>query len=172
MAFTLVRSPARPIPRANELSCRSHPELKIRQPQAQVEPILAILDTPLVDRCLPGAAVPRPRREALPLPLAVLVQWERWICNGSAPEHEILFIRSILLMVWAGLRFADAQRTCPSSLLPNRHVLRESAGELKFPNLASHLVLLPLVFLDDLHAGVGATSTSMRFAIGTPRWQS
>ena len=61
--------------------------------KAQVEPLLAILDTPLSAGYLAGAAIPRPRREALPLPLAVLVQWERWICSG-APEHEILFIGS------------------------------------------------------------------------------
>ena len=61
-----------------------------------------------------------PRREALPVLLAALVQWERWICSGSAPEHEVLFIGGILLMAWAGLRFADAQCTCPASLLPDR----------------------------------------------------
>ena len=59
--------------------------------KAQVEPLLAILDTPLIGRYLAGDAAPRPRREALPLPLAALVQWERWICSESAPEHEILF---------------------------------------------------------------------------------
>ena len=36
--------------------------------------------------------------------------------------------------------------------------------------LASHVVPLPLVLLDDLHAGVGAICTTMRFAIGTPGW--
>ena len=40
----------------------------------------------------------------------------------------------------------------------------ESAGEPKSPDLDSHLVLLPLVFLDDVQAGGGDTCTSMRFA--------
>ena len=43
----------------------------------------------------------------------------------------------------------------------------ESAGEPKSPDLANHLVLLPLVFLVDFQAGVGATCTTMYFAIGT-----
>ena len=65
------------------------------------------------------------------MPLATLVQWERWICSGSAPEHEVLFIGGILLMAWAGLRFADAQRTCPASLLPDRRVLRSECWRTK-----------------------------------------
>ena len=124
------RSPAGPLPRANELSCRSHPELNVRRSQstgraAACHPGYSIAGY------LAGAPIPRPRREALPLPLAVLAQWERWICSGSAPEHEILFIGSILLTVWAGLRFADAQPTCPSSLLPDRHVLRGECWRTK-----------------------------------------
>ena len=122
--------------------------------KAQVEPLVAILDTPLIAGYLAGAAIPRPRREALPLLLALLVQWERWICSG-APEHEIHFIGSILLMAWAG-HHADAQSTCPSSLLPDRHVLRGECWRTKVSRSGSHLVLLPWFFLDDLH-GVGAT---------------
>ena len=95
------------------------------------EQLLAVLDTPLIVGYLAGAAAPRPRREALPLPLAALVQWERWTCRGSAPEHEVLFIGGILLMAWAGLRFADAQRTCPASLLPDRHVRRSECWRSK-----------------------------------------
>ena len=44
----------------------------------------------------------------------------------------------------------------------------ENAGELRFPDLASHLVPLLMVFLDDLHPRVGAMCISMRFEIGTP----
>ena len=38
---------------------------------------------------------------------------------------------SILLMSWAGLRFADTQRTCPSSLLPDPHVPRGECWRTK-----------------------------------------
>ena len=107
--------------------------------EAQSGSLLAVLDTPLTAGYLGGVTAPRPRREALPVPSAALVQWERWICSGSAPEHEVLFIGGILLLPWAGLRFADAQRTYPASL-PDRHVLR---GEYcKSPDLAIHSVNL------------------------------
>ena len=102
--------------------------LKFVGRKAQFGPLLAVPDTPSI---LAGAAAPRPRREALPVPLAALAQWERWICSGSAPEHEVLIIGRLLLMVWAGLRFADAQRTCPASLLPDRHVLRSECWRTK-----------------------------------------
>ena len=95
--------------------------LKFVGRKAQFGPLLAVPDTPSI---LAGAAAPRPRRGALPVHLAALAQWERWICSGSAPEHEVLIIGRLLLMAWAGFRFADAQRTCPASLLPDRHVLR------------------------------------------------
>ena len=34
-------------------------------------------------------------------------------------------------MAWAGLRFADTQRTCPSSLLPDPHVPRRECWRTK-----------------------------------------
>ena len=125
------RSPARPLTFVNTLVAAAIQSLKFVSRKAQVQRLIAILDTPVIAGYLAGGAITRPRREALPLPLAVLVQWERWICSGSAPEREILFIGSILLMAWAGLRFADAQRTCPISLIPDRHVLRRECWRTK-----------------------------------------
>ena len=95
--------------------------LKFVSGKAQVEPLKYASDRRIPRRCCNPA----------PLPWAVLVQCERWICGGSTPEHEILFIGSILLVAWAGLRFADAQRSCSSSLLPDRHVLRGECGRTK-----------------------------------------
>ena len=131
--------------------------LKFVSRKAKVEPLLAILDTPLIARYIAGAALPRPRREALPLPFEVLVQWERWICSGSAPEPEILFIGSI--RSWRGQASASQTRSAqvPLHCIQTDMLYGKSAGEPKSPDLASHLVLLPLVFLDDLQAGVGAT---------------
>ena len=140
--------------------------LKFVSRKAQVELLLAILDTPLIARYLAGAALPRPRREALPLPS----QWERWICSGSAPEPEILFIGSI--RSWRGQASASQTRSAqvPLHCIQTDMLYGKSAGEPKSPDLASDLVLLPLVFLDDLQAGVGTTCSSMRVATGTPRW--
>ena len=50
----------------------------------------------------------------------------------------------------------------------DRHVLRGECWRKR--ELASHVVPLPLVFLDDLHAWVGTICSSMRFAIGTHGW--
>ena len=50
------------------------------------------------------------RRESLPLPLYVLVQWERRILQASASSMEKIFLGSMLLQAWAGLRYADLQR--------------------------------------------------------------
>ena len=99
--------------------------LKFVSRKAQVEPLLAILDTPLIARYLAGAApaIPGAGREALPLPFEVLVQWERWICSGSAPEPEILFIGGIrswrgqasaLLTRSALALFIASRQTCPT----------------------------------------------------------
>ena len=74
------------------------------------------------------------------------VQWKRWICSRSAPEHEIHLLGCILLMVWAGLRFADAQRTCPSSLLRDRHVLREEHWRTKVSGSGQSFGALAFVF--------------------------
>ena len=80
--------------------------LKFVGRKAQFGPLLAVPDTPSI---LAGAAAPRPRREALPVHLAALAQWERWICSGSAPEHEVLIIGRLLLMAWA-LTFTSVHR--------------------------------------------------------------
>ena len=131
---------------------------------------LQSLDTPLIAGFLAGAAIPRHRREALPLPLAVLVQWKRWICSGSAQNTKSFSLAAFCS--WHGQASASQTRSAhvPLHCFQTHTSHRESAGEPKSPDLASHLVLLPLVFLDDFQAGVGATCTSMRFAIGTPRW--
>ena len=84
---------------------------------------------------------------------------------NAASDVDLLNKCGILFMAWAGLGFADAQRTCSPSLLPDRHVLRGECWRIK-------AIWCPCFwfFLDDLQAGVGAMCTSMRFAIGTPRW--
>eukprot|EP00435_Cladocopium_sp_Y103_P040823 s1556_g11.t1 len=54
--------------------------------------------------------IPRDRKEAPPLPLWLLVQWERRILMSSCSTPEIILLGSFLLMAWASLRFSDAQR--------------------------------------------------------------
>ena len=61
--------------------------------------------------CLPSTH-PRAvdRREAIPIPLAVIASWERCVCHDSAPDALRLFLGGLLLAAHASLRFGDLQR--------------------------------------------------------------
>ena len=50
------------------------------------------------------------RKESLPLPLIVLVQWERRILQSAATPAEILILGTFLVMAFSGMRFGDIQR--------------------------------------------------------------
>ena len=50
------------------------------------------------------------RREATPIPMALLACWERTICSAEAPLTTKLFLGAALLCTHASLRFGDAQR--------------------------------------------------------------
>lgn len=66
--------------------------------------------------------VPKAKREAPPLPLWTLVQWERRLLISSTSVPEILILGSFLFMIWSGLRFADLQRiTLPDLILDSRN---------------------------------------------------
>ena len=54
--------------------------------------------------------LPRDRKEAVPLPLYALVQFERRILSSSATIGEVLLLGAILVTTWSSLRFADSQR--------------------------------------------------------------
>ena len=61
--------------------------------------------------------VPRAKREAPPLPLWTLVQWERRLLTQAASVPEIIILGSFLFMIWSGLRFADLQRVTLQDLI-------------------------------------------------------
>ena len=50
------------------------------------------------------------RKESLPLPLLILVQWERRILQSAATPAEILILGTFLVMAFSGMRFGDIQR--------------------------------------------------------------
>ncbi|CAE7837566.1 unnamed protein product, partial [Symbiodinium necroappetens] len=50
------------------------------------------------------------RKEATPIPMALLACWERTICSAEAPLTTKLFLGAVLLCTHASLRFGDAQR--------------------------------------------------------------
>jgi hypothetical protein len=58
--------------------------------------------SPLVDSFL-KTKVSKDRREAPPLPLWVLFQWERRVLQSAATVYETLMLGAFLLITWAGL---------------------------------------------------------------------
>ena len=64
------------------------------------------------------------RKEAPPLPLWVLMQWERRILQSQTPPGEILLLGAFLWIIWSGLRFADAQRILLKSLVWDKREVR------------------------------------------------
>ena len=54
---------------------------------------------------------PTDRRESLPLPLYVVMRWERRILQSNSTVKEILILGGLLLLLWSGLRFGDIQRS-------------------------------------------------------------
>jgi len=50
------------------------------------------------------------RKEASPIPMALIVAWELMVCNPCTPFTTVLFLGAVLLCTHASLRFGDAQR--------------------------------------------------------------
>ena len=92
----------------------------------------SFLDSPLIQGWM-KSKVPADRRESLPLPLYVVVQWERRLLQANIPLREIIIIGGFLLMIWTGLRFSDLQRVTITllSALPVK-----SEGSVGAPRLA------------------------------------
>ena len=110
----------------------------------------SFLDSPLIQGWM-KSKVPADRRESLPLPLYVVVQWERRLLQANIPLREIIIIGGFLLMIWTGLRFADLQRVTITSVVC-------SASEIRGDQLA----------YQDLLQGSAVGSSSIWFLIS---WQ-
>ena len=54
---------------------------------------------------------PTDRRGSLPLPLYVIMRWERRILQSNSTIQEIIILGGLLLLLWSGLRFGDVQRS-------------------------------------------------------------
>ena len=60
---------------------------------------------------------PKDKREAAPLPLWALIQWERRLLQSSCTDVEVVVLGTFLFMAFSGLRFADVQRINLRSLV-------------------------------------------------------
>lgn len=74
------------------------------------------------------------RREALPLPLLVLVQWERRILQSASEVHEVLILGTFLVMLFSGMRFGDIQRVIMPRLQFDSRTLRGVSWKTKTCN--------------------------------------
>ena len=83
----------------------------------------SFLDSPLIQGWM-KSKVPADRRESLPLPLYVVVQWERRLLQANIPLREIIIIGGFLLMIWTGLRFSDLQRVTITSVVCSASEIR------------------------------------------------
>ena len=54
---------------------------------------------------------PTDRRESLPMPLYVVMRWERRILQSNSTIQEIVILGGLLCLLWSGLRFGDIQRS-------------------------------------------------------------
>ena len=54
---------------------------------------------------------PTDRRESLPMPLYVVMRWERRILQSNSTIKEIIILGGLLMLLWSGLRFGDIQRS-------------------------------------------------------------
>ena len=85
--------------------------------------LLSIMDSPLIAHW-DKSKLPRDRAEALPLPLYVIIAWERRLLEKGCTLLEKLLLGSFLLMVWSGVRYSDLQRTIWKSISYNFAELR------------------------------------------------
>ena len=91
---------------------------------ALMQQLMDILNNYLMGSFLKGPGKPKDRKEAVPVPFSVLVQWEMAILSEDTSDWLILLLGGFLLAVWASLRFADLQRTELSSLSLAQSALR------------------------------------------------
>ena len=111
------------------------PSVRIQPPQllrglrwlaktALMQSLMDILNNYLMGSFLKGSGKPKDRKEAIPIPFAILVMWEQAIVSQDTPEWTVLLLGGLLLAVWGSLRFADLQRTEVSSLSLAQNCLR------------------------------------------------
>ena len=100
------------------------------QKVAQLEPLRPLLHNPVV-MAFHSDSKPTDRREAMPLPLAVIAAWETHVCNPSCSESLRLFLGGLLLATHSSLRFGDLQRIIPESLSLAQDSLRGSCWTTK-----------------------------------------
>ena len=75
--------------------------------------------------------IPRERKEAFPLSLYVILQFERRILQSNCPIRDIILLGGFLACLFAGLRFSDLQRVSWNTLVFDYRTIRGSCWRTK-----------------------------------------
>ena len=85
------------------------------QKLSQWEQLTPAMQSPVISAyCSQSTA--KDRREAMPIPMALISAWEQRVCDPDAPLCTVLCLGAALLATHASLRFGDIQRVDFSSL--------------------------------------------------------
>ena len=75
--------------------------------------------------------IPRERKEAFPLSLFVVLQWERRILQSNCPTRDVILLGGFLACIFAGLRFSDLQRVSWKSIVFDYKTVRGTCWRTK-----------------------------------------
>ena len=82
---------------------------------AQWEQLTPAMHSPVIS-AYSSRSTAKDRKEALPIPMAIIAAWEQRVCDPHAPLSTVLNLGAALLAIHASLRFGDIQRVGFASL--------------------------------------------------------
>ena len=100
----------------------------------QIESLASLHSNPLA-RAFASPQQPQERKEALPLPLAILASWERKVCAADCTHNLRITLGSFLLAAHTSMRFGDIQRIKIKEISLTQHALRGSCWATKTTKL-------------------------------------
>ena len=99
----------------------------------QIESLASLLSNPLANFASPQH--PQERKEALPLPLAILASWERKVCAADCTHNLRITLGAFLLAAHTSMRFGDLRRIKIKEISLTQHALRGSCWATKTTKL-------------------------------------
>ena len=111
----------------------------------QISSLSDLMGSPLI-KSFAYNPKPHDRREALPLPLAILAAWEEHIVSPACTPAVGLLLGALLLCAHCSLRFGDIQRIKPSALSLSAQALRGLCWATKTTSQGQPFACLPFGF--------------------------
>ena len=102
----------------------------------------ALIKTPLI-KAIVTDSCPKERKEALPLPLYVVTQWEAYLCSDECSDAFCILLGGLLPAVHASLRFGDLQRIRWDSIALSWTSLRGTCWATKTTSVGQPFAVLP-----------------------------